>query len=218
RRPTGCAPRASPTWSPRPAGRASSSRAWPMPTAPVAAWRTRTGRSGPTAPAVPSRRRRPGRARAAGAGGRRERAAFRPPLRSGHLVRARRLVRRPGGGGQGADRGRRRVGLLVHARARRGHRGRRGPRQAGRRRAQHRGRRPGPAREWLPELARRLDAPAPRRVPVALARLAVGGWGVAFMSRLAGADNRRARLHLDWRPGFPSWRDGFAAELGVATG
>jgi nucleoside-diphosphate-sugar epimerase len=55
-------------------------------------------------------------------------------------------------------------------------------------------------RDWLPELAALLDAPAPRHVPVWLARLVVGGWGVAFMTRLAGASNRRARQQLDWRP------------------
>src|SRR5699024_11571324 len=37
--------------------------------------------------------------------------------------------------------------------------------------------------EWLPELAARLGAPAPRRAPTFLARAAVGGWGVAFMTQ-----------------------------------
>ena len=77
---------------------------------------------------------------------------------------------------------------------------------------------PAPAHEWMPELARIVGAPTPKRVPTVLARLAVGGWGVAFMTALAGADNHRARMHLDWRPGYPSWRDGFAAELRTAAG
>ncbi|WP_026411130.1 NAD-dependent epimerase/dehydratase family protein [Actinomadura oligospora] len=72
---------------------------------------------------------------------------------------------------------------------------------------------PAPVAEWLPGLARILGAPAPGKAPAALARLAVGGWGVAYMTRLRGADNTRARLRLDWRPRHPSWRDGFAAEL-----
>lgn len=76
---------------------------------------------------------------------------------------------------------------------------------------------PVPLHEWLPAVAAILDAPAPKTVPAALARLAVGGWGVAYMNRLRGADNTRARLRLDWRPRHPSWADGFAAELGVAT-
>jgi nucleoside-diphosphate-sugar epimerase len=72
-----------------------------------------------------------------------------------------------------------------------------------------------PARvgEWLPALARMLGAPRPVSIPAPLARLAVGGWGVAFMTRLRGADNTRAKLHLDWRPRYASWRDGFADEL-----
>ncbi|MFC4907574.1 NAD-dependent epimerase/dehydratase family protein [Actinomadura gamaensis] len=72
---------------------------------------------------------------------------------------------------------------------------------------------PAPVREWLPEVARILGAPEPKRAPAALARLAVGGWGVAYMTRLRGADNARARLRLNWRPRHPSWRDGLAAEL-----
>ncbi|MFI6389365.1 NAD-dependent epimerase/dehydratase family protein [Nonomuraea sp. NPDC050547] len=54
--------------------------------------------------------------------------------------------------------------------------------------------------EWLPALAARLGAPEPARVPVEMARPAVGGWGVAFMTGLRGADNARARLQLNWRP------------------
>ncbi|HEX6967880.1 MAG TPA: NAD(P)-dependent oxidoreductase [Micromonosporaceae bacterium] len=72
-----------------------------------------------------------------------------------------------------------------------------------------------PARmsEWLPFLAKLLQAPAPKGAPAALAKLAVGGWGVAFMTQLRGADNARARLSLDWRPRYGSWREGFTAEL-----
>lgn len=77
--------------------------------------------------------------------------------------------------------------------------------------------RPVPVSEWLPRLAEILGAPAPRKAPAALARLAVGGWGVAFMNRLRGADNARARLRLDWRPRYASVAEGFAAELGGGT-
>ncbi|WP_109529551.1 NAD-dependent epimerase/dehydratase family protein, partial [Nocardia aurea] len=55
-------------------------------------------------------------------------------------------------------------------------------------------------RDWLPAYARRLGAPAPRRVPAFLARLAAGPFGVAYMTMLRGADNSRARLRLNWRP------------------
>ncbi|MFF1482145.1 NAD-dependent epimerase/dehydratase family protein [Streptomyces sp. NPDC058301] len=76
-----------------------------------------------------------------------------------------------------------------------------------------------PARmsEWVPEVARILGAPAPKRLPVFIARLAVGGWGTAYMTRLRGADNARARLSLDWRPRHTSWRTGLAVELNGAV-
>ena len=75
---------------------------------------------------------------------------------------------------------------------------------------------PAPVACWLPELATILGAPAPREVPAVLARVIVGGWGVAFMTRLRGADNTRARAALAWAPQLGSWRQGFRAELGSA--
>ncbi|HEY3506581.1 MAG TPA: NAD(P)-dependent oxidoreductase [Actinocatenispora sp.] len=77
---------------------------------------------------------------------------------------------------------------------------------------------PAPAYEWLPALARILGAPEPKTAPAALARLAVGGWGVAYLNELRGANNARARLALSWRPRHRSWADGFAAELAVPAG
>jgi hypothetical protein len=47
----------------------------------------------------------------------------------------------------------------------------------------------------------------------ALAADAVRGWGVAFMTGLAGASNARARRWLDWKPTYPTWREGFVAEF-----
>jgi nucleoside-diphosphate-sugar epimerase len=68
--------------------------------------------------------------------------------------------------------------------------------------------------DWLPEMAAMLGAPAPRHVPAWLARLFVGGWGVAYMTGLAGAANAHARQQLDWKPTYSGWRDGLAADLG----
>ncbi|WP_431899785.1 NAD-dependent epimerase/dehydratase family protein [Nonomuraea sp. bgisy101] len=62
-------------------------------------------------------------------------------------------------------------------------------------------------RQWLPAFAGRLGAPAPKRFPAFVARLAVGGFGVAFMTKLRGADNSRARLRLNWRPRHVSFLD-----------
>lgn len=72
---------------------------------------------------------------------------------------------------------------------------------------------PAEVRHWLPMLARVAGGAAPRRVPAAIARLAVGSWGVAYMNGLAGADNRRARQRLDWRPRYGSVEQGFRAEF-----
>lgn len=74
---------------------------------------------------------------------------------------------------------------------------------------------PAPVSRWLPEAAGFLGAPMPKRFAVTLARMAVGGWGVAYMTRLRGADNARARLALNWRPRHTSWRDGLAYEWGT---
>jgi nucleoside-diphosphate-sugar epimerase len=72
---------------------------------------------------------------------------------------------------------------------------------------------PTPVREWLPEMAARLGAPTPRHVPAWLARLLVGGWGVAYMTGLAGASNTHARHLLDWKPTYTNWRAGLTADL-----
>jgi nucleoside-diphosphate-sugar epimerase len=72
---------------------------------------------------------------------------------------------------------------------------------------------PTPVHEWLPEMAVLLGAPVPRHVPAGLARLLVGGWGVAYMTGLAGASNAHARHLLDWKPTYTSWRAGLTADL-----
>jgi nucleoside-diphosphate-sugar epimerase len=59
---------------------------------------------------------------------------------------------------------------------------------------------PAPATAWMPELARRLGAPAP---VVATGR---PGWA-------RGADNGFAREHRSWKPRVSSWREGFRDAL-----
>jgi nucleoside-diphosphate-sugar epimerase len=71
--------------------------------------------------------------------------------------------------------------------------------------------------DWLPEMAAMLGGPAPRHVPAWLAWLFVGGWGVAYMTGLAGASNAHACQQLDWKPTYSGWRDGLAADLGSPT-
>jgi len=65
---------------------------------------------------------------------------------------------------------------------------------------------PAPVAEWLPALARMLGA----QPPVAAPRLAGGEAGAVLMTELRGASNAKAKRELGWRPGHPSWRQGFA--------
>lgn len=70
---------------------------------------------------------------------------------------------------------------------------------------------PATVAEWLPELARELDAKPPRRVPRFVGRLFAGEAGVVMMTELCGASNAKAREALGWAPAHPSWRGGLAA-------
>ena len=70
---------------------------------------------------------------------------------------------------------------------------------------------------WLPELARSVGSPPPRRVPAWLAKFLIGEAGVLMMTAIRGSSNAKARTVLGWNPGYPSWRDGFKREFaGVA--
>jgi 2-alkyl-3-oxoalkanoate reductase len=72
---------------------------------------------------------------------------------------------------------------------------------------------PALAREWLPVYADVLGAPAPRRVPAILARLAAGRQAAYVMLQQRGASNQRAKRELGWEPRYPSWRKGFREAL-----
>ena len=67
---------------------------------------------------------------------------------------------------------------------------------------------PAPVSEWLPYLAECVGAKPPRRVPVWLARLAVGEVGVSMMTQIRGSSNEKAKRELGWTPRW-TWRDGF---------
>ena len=70
---------------------------------------------------------------------------------------------------------------------------------------------------WLPYLAAVLGAPPPRRVPVWLARFAIGDVGVSVMMRVRGSSNAKARRDLGWEPRWSSWRSGFKHALFTDT-
>jgi nucleoside-diphosphate-sugar epimerase len=74
---------------------------------------------------------------------------------------------------------------------------------------------PAPISEWLPALARELDAKPPRHVPTWVGRIAAGEVGVSVMTRIRGASNAKAKRELQWRPAYGSWREGFRYALGA---
>ena len=68
---------------------------------------------------------------------------------------------------------------------------------------------PAPFGEFVPAIADALGAPQPLRIPTWIGRLLGGEAAVAMMTRNRGASNAKAKRELDWRPIWPSWRDGF---------
>lgn len=72
---------------------------------------------------------------------------------------------------------------------------------------------PASVSEWLPYLAECVGAKPPRRVPVWLARLAVGDVGVSLMTQVRGSSNAKIKRELGWEPRWTSWRDGFRQAL-----
>jgi nucleoside-diphosphate-sugar epimerase len=73
---------------------------------------------------------------------------------------------------------------------------------------------PAPVREWLPVLASALGAKPPRRIPRWLGRLLAGEMATLMMTEARGASNEKAKRELGWKPGYASWRQGFAQGLG----
>lgn len=73
---------------------------------------------------------------------------------------------------------------------------------------------PAPVAEWLPYLAEVIGAKPPLRLPGWLVRPMLGEHGMAMMTTIRGASNAKAKRELDWRPAYPSWRQGFRTGLG----
>ena len=76
---------------------------------------------------------------------------------------------------------------------------------------------PAPVRDWLPVLAEVLGAKPPRTVPVWLARMFAGEFGVIMGTEARGAANAKAKSELGWALRYPSWRQGFSAVYGKST-
>jgi nucleoside-diphosphate-sugar epimerase len=61
---------------------------------------------------------------------------------------------------------------------------------------------------FLKEFASRLGAPAPRRVPVWLARWLAGEQAVEYFTRSTRTTNARFRRDFSWAPHYPTYREG----------
>jgi nucleoside-diphosphate-sugar epimerase len=72
---------------------------------------------------------------------------------------------------------------------------------------------PAAVARWVPEVARIVGAPVPRRLPAWVGRLVVGEVGISMMTQIRGVSSARAQRELGWQPIWPSWRDGFARGL-----
>lgn len=68
-----------------------------------------------------------------------------------------------------------------------------------------------PARlsEWLPVVAKLLEAPPPAFMDEALARKKLGDMLVYVFNEQSGASNQKAKKALAWEPAIPSWKTGF---------
>src|SRR2546422_6438377 len=68
--------------------------------------------------------------------------------------------------------------------------------------------RPVPLAEFRGEMARRVDARPPRRMPRWLARMFLGRYGTRLLSSSFSTSNARFRRDFGWRPSFPTYAEG----------
>ncbi len=76
---------------------------------------------------------------------------------------------------------------------------------------------PAPVSQWLPVYAEALGAPKPMRVPKLIARLVAGPQAVFMMTAARGASNALAKRELGLELLYPSWREGFHADLAAGA-
>jgi nucleoside-diphosphate-sugar epimerase len=72
---------------------------------------------------------------------------------------------------------------------------------------------PAPMSDWVPYVAELVGAKRPMKVPAFVARIAAGKPITQFATRLQPVSNAKAKRELGWQPRYPSWREGFKAEL-----
>jgi 2-alkyl-3-oxoalkanoate reductase len=69
---------------------------------------------------------------------------------------------------------------------------------------------PAQVADWLPELAKLLEAKPPHHVPAWMLKLLGDEHLVTMMTEARAGSNDKAKRELNWRPAHPSWRRGFA--------
>lgn len=70
-------------------------------------------------------------------------------------------------------------------------------------------------KEMLLEMAQKLGAPAPRRIPLWLARLFVWRGVIEFFTRSTRTSNRLFRKDFNWSPRFSSFQEGLGQVIGT---
>ncbi|MDY6764553.1 MAG: NAD(P)-dependent oxidoreductase, partial [Halobacteria archaeon] len=62
--------------------------------------------------------------------------------------------------------------------------------------------------DFISELADRLDASSPRRIPAWLARFFVGSYNADFFTSPIPTTNEKFRRDFDWEPEYPTYKEG----------
>jgi nucleoside-diphosphate-sugar epimerase len=73
---------------------------------------------------------------------------------------------------------------------------------------------PAAVAQWLPDLAKAVNAKPPFRFPASLARLVLPEHIFVMMTDVRGSSNTRFKRAFGWQPEFSTWRDGFRRGLG----
>ncbi len=64
-------------------------------------------------------------------------------------------------------------------------------------------------KDLLEELAKMIGAKRPRKVPLVLAKLFLGAYGVNFMTSSVQVSNLKTKSVLGWEPIYPTFKEGF---------
>jgi len=72
-------------------------------------------------------------------------------------------------------------------------------------------------RVYLKEFAARLGAPAPRRIPIWLARWLASEQAIAYFTKSTRTTNAKFRQDFGWTPRYPTYREGLEQIVDIWT-